>query len=73
MILFFQCLTNFIIFFSQFIKMKLEASGWPSHLQTEEERQQFVESNWAKGIMLDPLKIKKNAGRRYIAKLCLNR
>jgi hypothetical protein len=53
--------------------MKMEASGWPGNRRTDEERRQFIEVNRAMGIIIDPSKVEYNPGRRYIAKLALNR
>jgi hypothetical protein len=53
--------------------MKMEASVWPADKRTDDERRQFIEENRAKGIIIDPLKVEYNPGRRYIAKLALNR
>ena len=56
-----------------FLKIKQEASGWPSWCQTEERKRQYIrkyERN--EGIKLDPAKIKKNPGLRSLAKLMLN-
>jgi hypothetical protein len=64
-----------------FMKLKYEAEGWPKNCTdegiSEEERQrrknEYIQN--AKrlyGIILDPTKIMKNPGLRFIAKLCLN-
>ena len=46
----------------------------PKGYETPEERQRYVQSYYEKeGIQLRPEKIEKNPGRRYIAKLMLNR
>ena len=56
-----------------FLKLKAQASGWPSWVQTEEDKDRFIrEYEEAEGIKLDPAEIKKNAGLRSLAKLCLN-
>ena len=57
-----------------FLKLKIEASGWPEYVNTEAEKEAFIRKCYEKeGIVLDREKIKKNAGLRSIAKLCLNR
>ena len=56
-----------------FLKIKQEASGWPSWCRTEEDKRQYVREYQEKeGIKLDPEKIKKNPGLRSFAKLMLN-
>ncbi|KAL9970542.1 hypothetical protein ACROYT_G022936 [Oculina patagonica] len=56
------------------LKIKEEASGWPSHVGDDPEKQrQYVEDYFAReGIPLDPSNIKKNPGLRTLAKLMLN-
>ena len=56
-----------------FLKIKQEASGWPSWCRTEEDKRQYVREYQEKeSIKLDPEKIKKNPGLRSLAKLMLN-
>ena len=56
-----------------FLKIKQEASGWPSWCRTEEHKRQYVrEYQGIEGIKLDPEKIKKNPGLWSLAKLILN-
>jgi hypothetical protein len=56
-----------------FMKMKIESSGFPSNVQTPEEK-----SGWAKeyrerlGIQIDLSAVQMNSGLRYISKLLLN-
>ena len=55
------------------LKVKQEASGWPSNVQTEEEKDQYLQRYLKReGIALDRDKIDKNPGKRSIAKLMLN-
>ncbi|KAL9954815.1 hypothetical protein ACROYT_G042394 [Oculina patagonica] len=56
------------------LKIKEEASGWPSHVGDDPEKQrQYVENYFAReGIRLDPSNIKKNPGLRTLAKLMFN-
>ena len=55
------------------MKDKQEASGWPDHVTTEEERQNYLEEYERKtGIRLDPENIAKNSPRRTVAKLVAN-
>ena len=54
-----------------FLKLKVE-SDWDENLP-EEVKQQFIDDYWEKfQIRLEPQNMKKNAGMRYISKLCLN-
>lgn len=57
-----------------FLKMKQEASGWPSWVGDDvDKRAQYINNyEEKKGIRLDPDKIKKNPGRRSLAKMMLN-
>ena len=58
---------------SKFLKIKQEASGWPDWVKTEEDKQKYIKDYHEKqGILLEYDKIIYNAGRRAIAKLCLN-
>jgi hypothetical protein len=55
------------------LKLKLQASGWPPHCRTDEDKARFVKEVFDKqGITLDPDKIEKNPGLRSVAKLNLN-
>jgi hypothetical protein len=56
-----------------FLKVKQEASGWPRHVQTDEQKQNYVgEYKAREGVALDPESVVKNPGRRKTAKFCLN-
>jgi hypothetical protein len=56
-----------------FLKLKIQASGWPGWVQTEEDKTAFLQQcKDREGFDLDRTKIKKNAGLRSLAKLCLN-
>ncbi|KAH7697877.1 hypothetical protein AAVH_35036 [Aphelenchoides avenae] len=58
----------------QFMKLKIEASGYPDDVATDAQKQRFIEENErVYGIKLDPNSIRKNKAKRQIAKLCLNR
>ena len=53
--------------------MKQEASGYPSNVVTEEEKQNYIKEYYeTEGILLDPTQIKYNAGLRNVMKLMLN-
>lgn len=56
-----------------FLKLKQEASGFPSNVYTEEEKDNYVKEYYEKeGILLDKSKIEHNAGLRNVMKLMLN-
>ncbi|XP_078355818.1 uncharacterized protein LOC144640593 [Oculina patagonica] len=64
----------FANYVNTWLKIKEEASGWPSHVGDDPEKQrQHIEDYYAReGIRLDPTKIKKNPGLRTLAKMMLN-
>ena len=55
-------------------QIKQEASGWPAGLDTEEQRQAYIENYYKhEGIRLDYANIQKNPGLRTLAKMfCQN-
>ena len=56
---------------NSWLKYKTEASGWPKHCDTQEQKEQYVEDFEAKqGIKLE--NIQKNPGRKQVAKSMLN-
>ena len=60
----------FADYINAFLKMKLEASGWPKNCRTEEEKKQFLEQcRLQDGIELDPEELDKglNPALRQIA------
>lgn len=60
-------------YINMFLKIKQEASGWPSHCISEEEKEKYIKDYFEKeGILLDATKIEYNPGRRHVAKLALN-
>ena len=56
------------------LKIKQEASGWPSWVGDDEtKRQQYLREYYEhEGIQLEYTKIEKNAGLRTLAKMMLN-
>ena len=55
------------------LKIKQEASGWPAGVETEEERQSYIEDYYKhEGIRLEYAKIEHNPGLRTLAKMMLN-
>ena len=55
------------------MKIKQEASGWPTECDTEEKKRNYLQENEQhEGIQLDHNKVEKNPGLRSLAKLTLN-
>ena len=55
------------------MKRKVESSGWPEHVETDEQKKDYLEDFYnVEGIQLEPLNIAKNSGRRQISKLMAN-
>ena len=73
---FFSSLPFQLIFFryiNKYQKLKVEKSGWPPHVKTEEERLKFIEDyEREEVIILDSTGINFNAGQRELGKLMLN-
>ena len=56
-----------------YLKIKQEASGYPKHCVTDEQKQRYIDEYYEhEGIRLDPNKIEYNPGLRALAKLALN-
>ncbi|RWS22270.1 uncharacterized protein B4U80_01242, partial [Leptotrombidium deliense] len=56
-----------------FMRIKEQASGYPAHITTEEEKDQFIYNyHLNTGIQLTKNEIEHNPGLRTIAKLLLN-
>ena len=56
-----------------YLKRKQEASGYPKHCVTDEQKQRYIDEYYEhEGIRLDPDKIEYNSGLRWLAKLMLN-
>ena len=65
-----DCSVNTLI---RFLKVKQEASGWPSWCVTSNDRERYISEYAAsEGIELDANKINYNPGLRALAKLMLN-
>ena len=63
----------FAQYMNTFMKIKMEASGYPSQCDTDQEKNKYIERvRVHEGITLCPDGISFNAGRRTVAKLCLN-
>jgi hypothetical protein len=55
------------------LKLKEESSGYPSCVQTEADKDKYIEDyRHAEGIALDKASISKNAVQNTLAKLKLN-
>ena len=60
-------------YINTFLKLKQQASGYPDHCKTEEERDNYIEQYYLhEGILLDKKLIQKNPGLRSLSKLALN-
>jgi hypothetical protein len=56
-----------------FLKLKQESSDYPAWVQTEDEKDRYIEEyRCAEGIVLNKASVIKNAGQRTLAKLKLN-
>ena len=68
-----RCNDLFTGYVNTFLKQKVEASGYPRDLTTDEEKDAYIaEYSRIEGITLDKTKIEFNPGRRFNAKLALN-
>ena len=55
------------------LKIKQEASGWPAGVETEDQKQAYIQDYFQhEGIQLEYDKIQKNPGLRTLAKMMLN-
>ena len=60
-------------YINTFLKIKAEASGYPSLVRSPEVEERFIDSfQQSEGIRLDRESIKFNTAKRGLAKLCLN-
>ncbi len=60
-------------YINTFLKLKQEASGWPSWCKTDEDRENYITTYYeSEGILLDRENIAVNPGLRSLSKLCLN-
>ena len=63
----------FVEYINTFLKLKAEASGYPSWVPTPEYEDSYINMFKAsEGILLDRNAIRSNAAKRALAKLCLN-
>ena len=64
----------FADYVNKWLKIKQEASGWPTRCETLEDKRNFIINYQQKeGIRLDISRIEKNPGRKATAKIMLNR
>jgi len=57
----------------EMMALKQHASGWPSGVTTQVEKDQYIQNVLIKdGITLDPSKMERNEGQRTLSKLMLN-
>lgn len=65
--------TLFRDYVATFYKIKTACGGWPKHVKTPEEKQEWLDDvNKSVGIDLKESDIKKNPGMKFVSKLCLN-
>jgi len=63
----------FVDYMNTILKLKAEASGYPSWVRTLNDEAQYIETlRQSEGIHLDKDSIKHNAAKPGLAKLCLN-
>ncbi|KAF1760408.1 hypothetical protein GCK72_008657 [Caenorhabditis remanei] len=54
------------------IALKIYASGWPSNVSTDEEKEKFVDDYRKQGIILDNWDLfQESPGRRLLSKLLI--
>ena len=60
-------------YINSWLKIKQEASGWPANVNTDHEKDMYIQRYYEKeGVLLEKHKIEHNPGKRSIAKLMLN-
>ena len=66
--------TLFRQYIDTFLKLKQEASGWPSWITTEADKERYIREYFEKeGVQLAYNHVQANPGLRALAKLMLNR
>ena len=64
---------HFVEYINTFLKLKVEASGYPDHVCTDEDEAKYINDFFnSDGILLDETSIEKNPAKRGLSKLCLN-
>ena len=57
-------------YINTFLKLKAEASGYPSWVRIPEDEERYIQSFWeSEGIELDKVSFKHNAAKQGLAKL----
>jgi len=63
----------FVEYINTFLKLKQEASGYPSWVRTPDDEDKYIRQFYqSEGIQLDKNSIRYNAAKRALSKLCLN-
>jgi len=63
----------FVDYIDTFLKLKVEASGYPGWVHSPEGEDRYLESFWqSEGIRLEKEAIRYNAAKRALTKLCVN-
>ena len=63
----------FSLYINMWLKIKQQASGWPSWCQSEDDKRKYIENYLAhEEVLLDYDSIEKNEALRFIAKIMLN-
>jgi hypothetical protein len=63
----------FVQYINTFLKLKAEASGYPDWVQTPDDEDRYIQTFFeSEGIQRDKERIRYNAAKRGLAKLCLN-
>jgi hypothetical protein len=63
----------FVEYIDTFLKLKAEASGYPSWVRNPADEDRYIEEfRQSEGIILDKYSIRYNAANRGLVKLCLN-
>jgi len=63
----------FCDFINQFLRLKAQASGWPSAVVTDHQKEDYILSFFKKeGVFLERAAVNQNPGLRTLAKLILN-
>jgi hypothetical protein len=63
----------FVDYIDTFMKVKAEASGYPSWVRTPDDEDRCIQKfHYSEGIRLNKDSIRYNPAKRRLAKLCLN-
>jgi hypothetical protein len=55
----------------QFLKLKIESSGWPEAMKNDPAMQKRYVEQWRElfGVIIDPTSVKKNPGMKHLSKM----